>query len=108
MLHLQECQSICDMLDLALEFSAADLESHGEFAGPAYGVATRERIEAISIVARTEGLLLYPVYSGKAFAGLREHVRQGDWGSEDTLVFVHTGGAPALFAYGTEFESLCD
>lgn len=100
--------SICDMLDLALEFSAADLESHGEFAGPAYGVATREGIEAISLVARTEGLLLDPVYSGKAFAGLLEHVRQGDWGPEDTLVFVHTGGAPALFAYGTELESLCD
>ena len=107
MLHLQECQSICDMLDLALEFSAADLRvtesSRGLRTGLPLGRGSRR-----SLVARTEGLLLDPVYSGKAFAGLREHVRQGDWGSEDTLVFVHTGGAPALFAYGTEFESLCD
>jgi 1-aminocyclopropane-1-carboxylate deaminase/D-cysteine desulfhydrase-like pyridoxal-dependent ACC family enzyme len=104
----QTANSICGLLDLALEFSAADLESHGEFAGPAYGVATREGVEAISLVARTEGLLLDPVYSGKAFAALLEHVRQGDWGPEDTVIFVHTGGTPALFAYGTELESLCD
>ncbi len=77
----QTANSICGMLDLDLEFSAADLESHGEFAGPAYGVATQEGIEAISLVARTEGLLLDPVYSGKAFAGLLEHVRQGRLGS---------------------------
>ena len=104
----ETANSICGMMDLDLEFNAADLESRGEFAGPAYGAATAEGIEAISLVARTEGILLDPVYSGKAFAGLLEHVRQGDWGPEDTLIFVHTGGTPALFAYGTELQSRCE
>ena len=98
--------SICDMLGLEIEFVAGDFESHSEYVGADYGVATEAGIEAVGLVARTEGLLLDPVYNGKAFAGLTDHVRRGDWGSEDTIIFVHTGGTPALFAYGAELASL--
>ena len=100
--------SICDMLDLDIEFLAADFESHGEYAGTAYGVATQAGNDALGLVARTEGIILDPVYSGKAFAGLADHVSQGDWGADDTLVFVHTGGTPALFAYSEELKALYD
>lgn len=66
------------------------------FIGPAYGIPTPEGTEAIEVLARTEGILLDPVYTAKAFA----HVlaRLGEGGTGD-LVFVHTGGAPGLFAY---------
>ena len=104
----QTANSICGLLDLELQFVAKDLESYGEFAGPEYGVVTKDGIAAISLVARTEGLLLDPVYSGKAFAGLMDHVRRGQWGPDDTVIFVHTGGTPGLFAYGAELASLCD
>ena len=101
--------SICGMLELDLEFTAADIESHGEYVGAGYGVPTEAGNEALGLVARTEGLLLDPVYSGKAFSGLIAHVRRGAWGGpEDTLIFVHTGGTPALFAYGAELASVYD
>ena len=66
--------------------------------GPRYGALTDEALDAIRLAARTEGLLLDPVYTGKALAGLRAAVREGR--VSGTVVFLHTGGAPALFADG--------
>lgn len=66
--------------------------------GDRYGAVTKECLEAIRLAARTEALLLDPVYSGKALAGLRAAVREGR--VSGTVVFLHTGGAPALFADG--------
>lgn len=67
--------------------------------GDAYGVPTEAMHEALDLCARLEGLLLDPVYSGKAMAGLIHHVRSGRWSHGDDVVFIHTGGTPALFAY---------
>ena len=67
--------------------------------GEAYGIPTEEMHEAVTLCARFEGLLLDPVYSGKAMAGLVHHVRAGRWSAGDDVVFIHTGGTPALFAY---------
>lgn len=67
--------------------------------GEAYGVPTAGMHEAVTMCARLEGLLLDPVYSGKAMAGLIHHVRAGRYGVDDDVVFIHTGGTPALFAY---------
>jgi D-cysteine desulfhydrase family pyridoxal phosphate-dependent enzyme len=64
--------------------------------GSRYGAVTEECIDAVRLVARSEGMLLDPVYSGKAMAGLRLAVREGR--ISGTVVFLHTGGAPALFA----------
>jgi 1-aminocyclopropane-1-carboxylate deaminase/D-cysteine desulfhydrase-like pyridoxal-dependent ACC family enzyme len=64
--------------------------------------ATAEMHEAVSMCARLEGLLLDPVYSGKAMAGLIGHIRAGRYrasASANDVVFIHTGGTPALFAY---------
>ena len=58
--------------------------------------------EAIELTARTEGLFLDPVYTGKAMAGLIAHIREGQYHRDQTVVFVHTGGTPALFAYHAE------
>ena len=56
-------------------------------------------IEAVRLVAQQEGILLDPVYTGKAMAGLIDLVRRGRYTADDTVIFWHTGGMPALFAY---------
>lgn len=90
------------ILDLDVEVTPADLESYAAFAGPAYGVVTDGSREALQLVARTEGVLLDPCYTGKAMAGLIAHIRAGWWTAQHTVVFIHTGGTPALFAYADE------
>jgi len=67
--------------------------------GGTYGVPTSACLDAIRLAARTEGLLLDPVYTGKAMAGLADLVRRGRWRDGQTVIFWHTGGQPALFAY---------
>ena len=69
------------------------------FVGPGYGRPTPEMVEALRLTARDEGLLLDPVYSGKAMAGLIGLVREGAIGPEETVLFLHTGGVAALPAY---------
>jgi 1-aminocyclopropane-1-carboxylate deaminase/D-cysteine desulfhydrase-like pyridoxal-dependent ACC family enzyme len=80
----------------------ADVESYDEYVGEAYGTPTPEGLAAIRLAARTEGLLLDPVYTGKAMAGLIDHARRGLLGPESVVVFIHTGGLPALFAFMDE------
>jgi len=60
-------------------------------------------IEAVKLIARLEGTLLDPVYSGKAMAGLIGMIRQGRFGRDESIIFIHTGGMPALFAYADLF-----
>ena len=69
------------------------------YMGEAYGVPSAAMVEAVQITAQTEGLLLDPVYSGKAMAALIGHVRRGKFRPEQTIVFLHTGGAATLPAY---------
>ncbi|WP_205956520.1 D-cysteine desulfhydrase [Pantoea stewartii] len=70
-----------------------------DYFGPRYGEPNEEGTEAIKLLARLEGLLLDPVYTGKAMAGLIDGISQNRFRREGPLLFVHTGGAPALFAY---------
>ena len=71
--------------------------------GEGYGIVTDAMIEAVRLMASSEGLLLDPVYSGKAFAGLISDVRAGRYPAGSSVVFLMTGGAPALFAYRSAF-----
>jgi len=77
----------------------SDVVAHDDWLAPGYGHPSESTLEAIRVAARREGLLLDPVYSGKAFAGLLGLVRRGDLGSHESILFVHTGGTPALFGY---------
>ncbi len=70
-----------------------------EYVGPGYSLPTTEMVEAIEMLAKLEGILLDPVYTGKTMAGLIGLVRQGYFRKEDNVLFVHTGGSPALYAY---------
>ena len=89
---------------LGQPFDDADVEVVAGHAGPAYGVPHEATVEAIKLGARLEGLVLDPVYSGKGLAGLIALIRDGRWTKDQDIVFIHTGGAPALFAYRHLFD----
>jgi L-cysteate sulfo-lyase len=84
---------------LDIPFDEAGVEVVAGHAGPAYGVPHEATIEAIRLAGQLEALPLDPVYSGKGLAGLIALIRQGRWREDENVVFLHTGGAPALFAY---------
>jgi len=86
----------CEHLDLALP--AAVPEIWGGYVGSGYGMPTDLTTRALETAARTEGLILDPVYTAKAFGGLIGEVQAGRVKHDDLVVFVHTGGTPALFA----------
>ncbi|MCL5076216.1 MAG: D-cysteine desulfhydrase family protein [Chloroflexi bacterium] len=88
-----------EMLGWDLVISPADVVNYSDYVGPGYGLPTPGCLEAIRLMARSEGILLDPVYTGKAMAGLIDHIRQGRLRPSETVVFIHTGGTPALFAY---------
>ncbi len=74
------------------------------YIGEGYGLPTPETVEAIELLAATEGILLDPVYTGKGMAGLIGLVGQGVFKDTDNVVFLHTGGAAALFGYPSSFS----
>lgn len=86
-------------LGLDLRFSPDDVQINDDFLGGGYAVLTGAEREAVRLVARTEGILLDPVYTGKAMAGLLGLIRRGEIGASERVLFWHTGGLPALFAY---------
>ncbi|MBN1149238.1 MAG: D-cysteine desulfhydrase family protein [Anaerolineales bacterium] len=81
-----------------ITFSADEVLVNADYLGGGYGVMGEVEKEAIRLFARTEGLLLDPVYTGRAAAGLIDLVRRGFFASDQTVLFWHTGGSPALFA----------
>jgi 1-aminocyclopropane-1-carboxylate deaminase/D-cysteine desulfhydrase-like pyridoxal-dependent ACC family enzyme len=85
--------------------SGTSIVNEDATAGPGYGVADASAWEAIALGARSESLLLDPVYTAKGFAGLLQWIRDGRVRRGDSVLFIHTGGLPGLFAYGSELES---
>lgn len=84
-------------------FDPSRIELVSGFAGPAYGVPHVATLEAIRLIASLEAIILDPVYSGKALAGLIGLIREGRFKATDKVVLVHTGGMPAVFAYADVF-----
>lgn len=82
-----------------------DVVANCDYIGDGYGVPTRSMNEAVLLLARLEGLLFDPVYSGKALAGLIDLVRRGHFDGAENIVFLHTGGAAALFAYADQLDT---
>lgn len=91
-----------DALGLRLSFSPEDIIVFDDYVGEGYGVLNQPTADAIQRVARGEGILLDPVYTGKAMSGLIDLVETGYFDPDDVVVFIHTGGAPAIFHYGDE------
>lgn len=84
---------------------ASEMVIDGSQLGDGYGLPTSAMQEAVRLMARAEGLLIDPVYSGKAFAGLLADLRQGRYRAGDNVLFVMTGGTPGLYAYRETFQA---
>ncbi len=87
---------------LETRFTPDDFVVNRDYLGSGYGIVGEVEREAIRLAARYEGLLLDPVYTGRAMGGLIDMIRRGAVGHDETLLFWHTGGMPALFAYADE------
>lgn len=87
-------------LGLPDRLEVTDLVTDQGYIGEGYGIPTAEALEAIELVAKTEAILLDPCYTSKAMAALIDHVRRGELSPNETVVFLHTGGMPALFTPG--------
>jgi D-cysteine desulfhydrase len=81
-----------------IEFTPAEVLANAEYCTAGYGVLTDAEREAVKLFAKYEGLLLDPVYTGRAAAGMIDLIRKGYFKKEETVLFWHTGGQPALFA----------
>jgi D-cysteine desulfhydrase family pyridoxal phosphate-dependent enzyme len=91
---------ICARLGARHSFMASDIPLiENTYVGSKYGVPSKEGEHAIKLLARIEGILLDPVYTGKAFAGMLDLIEKGKLGSNEPILFLHTGGLPALFAF---------
>lgn len=93
------------LLGLDMAFSAADFELNADYLGEGYGILGEVEKEATRLLAQSEGIFVGPVYTGKAVAGLIDLIRKKAFTREDTVLFWHTGGAPALFAYADGFAT---
>jgi L-cysteate sulfo-lyase len=95
--------AVLDRLRIKATLPAAVLVIEDGYVGTAYGQPTPGMVEALELAATHEGLVFDPVYTGKALAGLIDLIRRGRFAPSETVVFIHTGGIPALFAYRTAF-----
>jgi 1-aminocyclopropane-1-carboxylate deaminase/D-cysteine desulfhydrase-like pyridoxal-dependent ACC family enzyme len=93
------------LLGLDMTIGPEEVISYSDHVGEGYGHLTDEALEAMALMARTQGVILDPIYTGKCFAALLDHIRTGVIEKEATVVFVHTGGTPALFAYHEELTA---
>jgi len=91
-----------ERLGLEVTIDPEEIDNHDEYIGERYGLVTDGGREALRLLAQTEAVILDPVYSSKAMAGLIDQVRQGRIGRGERVVFIHTGGTPALFAYAQD------
>lgn len=93
-----------DQLRLPGQIKRERVVANCDYVGSGYGIPTPAMVAAVVMLARTEGILLDPVYSGKCMAGLIDLIRKGHFKKDQTVVFVHTGGSAALFGYMDAFE----
>ena len=87
--------SLLDVLDIV---GPLDIENDASLSGPRYGIDSPESVAAMGLLADTEGVLLDPVYTAKGMAGMLGQIRRGAIRHSDTVLFIHTGGLPAIFA----------
>ena len=94
---------VLSLLGVAQALPRERVVADDRFIGAGYGIATDSMVEAVTMLARTEGILADPVYTGKGLAGLLEMVRTGRFQPDEDVIFVHTGGSAGLFGYASAF-----
>ncbi len=95
----KEAQAVADLLGITLKIPRESVVSIGGYWQPKYSVPNAAMVEAVQMLARTEGIPLDPVYTGKIMAGLIGEARKGFFKPGENLLFIHTGGLPSLHAY---------
>ena len=98
--------STASLIGADYRFTETDLTLNSDYVGEGYGVVGTLENEAIAMTAQTEGILLDPVYTGRAMGGLIDMIRSGKIKKTDRVLFWHTGGAPALFAYSSDLDMM--
>ena len=94
---------MAEVLELEVSFTVNDIENLDGYIGEkGYGFPTAQGNEALRLLAATEGIFVDPIYSAKALAALVDLIRRGEITAGETVVFLHTGGTPAIFAYADE------
>ena len=101
----ETCNQIAELLERPQCVTDEDICLTDAFLAPGYGIPNPPTLDAINLCAQTEGLLLDPVYTGKAMAALLHQAKSGD--KQSRFLFIHTGGAPAIFGYRQLIESAC-
>ena len=101
---IQRCNEISEILGIPSPVKAEDIITEDHTLAPGYGQLNEKTIEALKLSASSEGLSLDPVYTGKVLAGLIYRIREGKYAKSDTVLFIHTGGHPGLFAYEPELR----
>ncbi len=92
-------QKTAERVGVRQDISRETVVTFGDYWRPQYSVPNKKMVEAVNMLAQTEGILLDPVYTGKAMAGLIDLSRQGYFRKDENILFVHTGGSPGLYAY---------
>ena len=92
-------QSVVKLMSLDIDIDVGEILCDDRFLAPGYGQLNEPTSAAIKLLANREGIFLDPTYTGKAFAALIDCLESGNYGKEDHLVFIHTGGTPSLFGY---------
>ena len=99
-------EDIRELLKLPRTFGREDIAVLDQYVGEGYGIMTAECAEAIHIAARTEGLMCDPNYTGTVMAAMIDQIRNGNFDSRETLIMLHTGGLPGIFAFGKQLGRL--
>jgi len=96
--------ALCELLDVDPSRPRGEFHLYEEFIGREYGDPTEAGLDAILTMATAEGILLDPVYSGKVFSGFLAHHAKGQWRNGQSILMLHSGGVPAIFAYAGVLE----
>lgn len=97
--------ALCRLLERDSRLARMTFEISDDFIGREYGDATEGCLDAIELIAQTEGVLLDPVYSGKMTSGFLAHCSAGRWSPDSQILLLHSGGTPSLFAYHAEIKA---
>ncbi|WP_373684584.1 pyridoxal-phosphate dependent enzyme [Ramlibacter montanisoli] len=101
-LVLKEAQAVLDLLGVDIRVKPEHVNCVGGYWQPKYSMGNQRMVEAVQMLARTEGIPLDPVYTGKIMAGLIGLARSGELKAGEDVLFLHTGGLPSLHAYERE------
>jgi L-cysteate sulfo-lyase len=100
---VEKANAVLTLLGFGASVTSDDVKVSGSQLGAGYGVPTPAMVKAVRLMASREGLLLDPVYGGKAFAGLLADISTGRYEAGDNVLFIMTGGSPGLYAYASDF-----